>query len=165
MNADDTSSGSSRSPSTSSDLMSARSLRTFARAPSYLWAGPTTIVGLLLAAGAVLTGGRISAMDGVLEVHGGLARQLLAHMIPIRGGGAAIALGHVVLGRDPECLARTRTHERAHVRQCEVWGPLFLPAYLVASGVAWLRGHDPYVANWFERRARTAEAAVAPITR
>lgn len=144
-----------------SGRLMASSLRALIRAPRYVWAAPTTLFGLVLAAGARVTGGRITAVDGVLEAHGGLARLLLERAVPIPGGVAAIALGHVVLGRDAECLQRTRAHERAHVRQCEAWGPLFLPAYLLAAVVAWLRGHDPYGDNWFERGARAAEALAA----
>jgi hypothetical protein len=51
-------------------------------------------------------------------------------------------------------LAQTRAHERAHVRQYERWGIFFLPAYLLASAGAWLRGAAPYADNVFERQAR-----------
>jgi hypothetical protein len=69
------------------------------------------------------------------------------------GGASAMTLGHVVLARDP-CLADlTRAHERIHVRQAERWGPLFLPAYGVASLIALLRGRRPYRDNRFEREA------------
>ena len=40
-----------------------------------------------------------------------------------------------------------------HVRQYERWGPLMLPLYLLASGLAWCRGFDPYLDNPFEREA------------
>ena len=43
-----------------------------------------------------------------------------------------------------------------HVRQCERWGPLFIPAYLVASAVLWCRGRDFYEENPFEREAYAA---------
>jgi hypothetical protein len=73
-----------------------------------------------------------------------------------------VTLGHVVLGRDRECLDQTRAHERAHVRQCEQWGPLFLPAYLLASIWARVRGGELYYDNWFERQARGPSAGVLP---
>jgi hypothetical protein len=44
-----------------------------------------------------------------------------------------MTLDHVVIARDRDSLESTRDHERVHVRQCEVWGPLFVPAYLAAS--------------------------------
>jgi hypothetical protein len=64
-----------------------------------------------------------------------------------------MTLGHVVIGRNEACLDRSRAHERVHVRQCERWGPLFIPAYALASGVVLLRGGRPYLDNPFEREA------------
>ena len=69
------------------------------------------------------------------------------------GGATAMTLGHVVLGVDQEALDLTRTHERVHVRQCERWGPLFLPAYGLASLAAWVGGRDAYRGNRFEVEA------------
>jgi drug/metabolite transporter (DMT)-like permease len=64
-----------------------------------------------------------------------------------------MTLGHVVLGRDENCLEDCGDHERVHVRQYESWGPLFLPAYFGSSIAALLRGDDPYLGNRFEREA------------
>jgi hypothetical protein len=64
-----------------------------------------------------------------------------------------MTLGHVVLGQDLFLLDATRAHERVHVRQAERWGPLFLPAYVIASVAALLRGGNPYRDNAFEREA------------
>jgi hypothetical protein len=61
-----------------------------------------------------------------------------------------MALGHVILGREEGYLSMYRAHERAHVRQCEVWGIFFLPAYALASLWAWARGGHYYRDNWFE---------------
>jgi hypothetical protein len=44
-----------------------------------------------------------------------------------------------------------------HVRQYETWGPLFLPAYLMASLIAALRGRHFYFDNAFEVEAYRAE--------
>ncbi len=118
----------------------------------YLWAGPTSLIGLMGAGLSIITGGGTRIVDGVLEVHGGLLGWILRHA-PLPGGVAALALGHVVLGRDTQCLHETRAHERVHVQQCERWGPVFLPAYLVASLWALVRGKHPYRDNWFERQA------------
>jgi hypothetical protein len=63
----------------------------------------------------------------------------------------AIALGHVVIARDAAALDDTRAHERVHVAQAERWGPLFVPAYLMAGVVAWARGGGAYTDNVFER--------------
>jgi hypothetical protein len=40
-----------------------------------------------------------------------------------------------------------------HVTQYEVWGPLFLPAYLASSFWQLARGRHVYRDNFFERRA------------
>ena len=72
---------------------------------------------------------------------------------------SAMTLGHVILGRDALCLDRFREHEQAHVRQCEVWGIAFIPAYLACSLWEWshrAQGRDFYRDNWFEREARRA---------
>ena len=123
---------------------------------TYLWAAPTSVLGLALAALA-LPGGQVRVVDGVLEACGGWLPAVLRRATPMAGGATAVALGHVVLGRDPACLAGTRVHERVHVRQAERWGPLFVPAYLVAGAVQMLRGRDPYRDNPFEVEARAAE--------
>jgi hypothetical protein len=119
----------------------------------YLWAFPTTLVGLLFVPLALISGGGMSLVAGVLEVHGGIVTFLLRHCTFLRGGASAMTLGHVVLGRDQLALAMTRDHERVHVRQCERWGPFFLPAYGIASLVAFLRRQNPYMDNIFEREA------------
>jgi hypothetical protein len=118
----------------------------------YLWAGPTTLLGLAVAMLA-LPGGRLTCVDGVIEAHGPLLRWALSHLTLLRCGVAAITLGHVVVGTDASALERTRRHERVHVRQCERWGPLFLPAYAAASLWAFAHGRHPYFDNCFERQA------------
>jgi hypothetical protein len=119
----------------------------------YLWASPTTLVGLLFLLPALATGGRAQVVEGVLEIHGGFVSFFLRRCTLLKGGASAMTLGHVVLGRDAVLLDLTRSHERVHVRQCERWGPLFLPAYGVASLIAWLRGGNIYMDNAFEREA------------
>ncbi len=125
----------------------------------YLWALPTTALGLLLVPLAIVSRGQCSIVDGVLELHGGLVSMLLRRCIPLPGGAAAMTLGHVVLGRDQMSLARTRPHERAHVRQCERWGGLFVPAYLACSLWLIVQRREPYFNNYFEREADKQVAA------
>ncbi len=126
------------------------------RVPAYLWAAPNTAIGLALAALTRLTGGSVSAVEGVVEATGGAGAWLLRHVVPLPGGAQAITLGHVVLAVDADAARRTRRHERVHVRQYERWGPLFVPAYLGASLWLWLRGRDAYRANPFEVEAYRA---------
>jgi hypothetical protein len=126
----------------------------------YLWTLPNTLVGLVLAA-AALHGGAGRLIDGVLEVHGPLIGAILRRLVPLAGGAVAITFGHIVAAETRSLLDGTRAHERVHVRQCERWGPLFIPAYLLAGAWSWLRGSGAYWGNYFERQARAEESSVA----
>ncbi len=132
-----------------------------ARVLAYVWALPTTLVGAGFAAAAAATGGKAALVDGVLEAHGGVLDVMLRRLVPLRGGASAMALGHVVVARNAGCLERTRAHERAHVRQAERWGVLFVPAYFVSSLVAAARGGHYYRDNRFERDALEKATAAA----
>ena len=125
----------------------ARSLR-LAR---YIWASPTTAVGLCAGILTLCTRGRVQRRQGALEFHGGFSRWLAR-----RWGFSAMTLGHVIIGHDEWALDVCRDHEQAHVRQVERWGMTFIPAYLAASVLAWGRGEHYYFDNWFERDARRA---------
>ena len=127
------------------------------RALAYLWALPNTLLGMPFVLAALLSGGRVRRVEGVLEVHGRAIAWLLQRAVPLRGGAQALTIGHIVLGRDAAALDRCRRHEQAHVRQYERWGSFFLPAYFAASLLAYLRGGNPYWDNPFERDARRAE--------
>lgn len=134
------------------------SLSTGLRFIRYLWALPNTLVGLLFVPAAMLPGAGWQVVNGVLEVHGPLVAAILRHCVPIRGGASAITFGHIVLGQDRITLDTTRPHERVHVRQCEIWGPAFIPAYLIAGFWAFLNGAGAYRGNYFERQARRGES-------
>jgi hypothetical protein len=121
----------------------------------YLWTLPTTAIGLVVIALDIVFGNRVRTrvVAGVIEAHGGLVTWLLTHCTLLQGGASAMTLGHVVLGRDAISLDLSREHERVHVRQCERWGPLFIPAYLVGSAIAFFRTGRAYRDNPFEREA------------
>ena len=120
----------------------------------YVWVSPGSLLGLSAAFIAVCRGGKCRVVDGVLEVAGGGVTALLSPGTAVPGGISAITLGHVVVGATQYDLDRTRLHERVHVRQYERWGPLFIPAYLLASTWIWLtRRGDPYFDNPFEAEA------------
>jgi len=118
-----------------------------------VWTFPTTLAGLLVCGICTPLGARWQFVDGVLECHSGGVAWLLEHATLLEGGALAMALGDVVLGRTPEALDITRRHERVHVRQAHRWGPFFIPAYLVASLIAWLQKRGAYRGNVFEREA------------
>ena len=119
----------------------------------YLWAAPASFVGLSMIPIALVQGGRVTVVRGVVEAHGGIITRMLRAGLPWVGSGAAITFGHVVWGCDQTCLDISRTHERVHVRQYERWGPLLIPLYLAAAVIAAHRGLDPYRENLFEREA------------
>jgi hypothetical protein len=123
----------------------------------YLWTSPNSLLGLVFLPIVFLTDGRFQIVDGVLELHGAVVSWVLRHCVPLPGGAAAITFGHVVLGRDQEALSRTRVHERVHVRQYERWGPVFIPAYLVAALWGLVTGTGAYYGNVFEREAMQYE--------
>ncbi|MBI3863089.1 MAG: hypothetical protein HY290_14450 [Planctomycetia bacterium] len=129
------------------------------RTIAYLWVAPVTMGALLLVVAGVVTGGRPGVIRGVVEVHGGLVTWLLRRGSPWMGPIAAMTLGHVIIGRDQECLDHSRYHEHVHVRQYERWGPLFIPMYLGASVWCWFKGYDPYLDNPFELEAYAADQA------
>jgi hypothetical protein len=129
---------------------------------AYLWASPATLLamGLFLPL-AWLGGGQARWVSGVLEVHGGGIKFFLSRLIPLRGGATALTLGHVVVARDAEGLARTRAHERVHVEQYERLGPFMVPAYLALGAYVWLRGRHYYVDHPLEVAARRGAALAA----
>jgi len=130
-------------------------MQAIVRGMIYLWTLPTTALGLVLALLTVLTGGRVRIVDGVLEVWGGASTFVLRRItaLALEGGASAMTLGHVVVGRNPQLLDATRAHERVHVRQCQRWGPFFVPVYILGSLAAWVRGGRPYEDNFLEREA------------
>ncbi len=125
----------------------------------YLWVSPVSLLGMLIALVAHLSGGALQRVEGVLEVAGGWPAWVLRRGFPFSGAVAAMTLGHVVVGVSSSALSATRAHERAHVRQFERWGVLLLLLYPLAGVVAGLRGGNPYRDNLFEREARAAESA------
>jgi hypothetical protein len=127
----------------------------------YVWAAPATLLGLVFVPFAIVSRGRVRAVCGVIEIHGGLVTLFLRRGVLIRGGIEAMTLGHVVLGLDQLSLDCSRAHERVHVAQYERWGPMMIPLYLLFSAFARLRGADPYFGNRFEVEAHAHETRVA----
>ena len=126
------------------------------RAATLLWAGPNSVVGLLLVPLALLPGGSVRLRDGVLEcVVGSLPS--FARRVGARTGIEVLTLGHVVVAGSARLMSISRRHERVHVRQYERYGPLFLPLYVASSILALVRGRHPYSHNRFEREAEAGK--------
>lgn len=109
-----------------------------------VWTSPNTLLGLLAALAGMPAGARMA--------WSGRDCALIVRQWPW-GPGGAITLGMVILHTgatlDVPCLTyehragrcehprvSLRDHERAHVFQYLVLGPLFLPAYLLCGGVS-----------------------------
>ncbi|RZA37372.1 MAG: hypothetical protein EOP92_00635 [Lysobacteraceae bacterium] len=118
-----------------------------------VWTAPNTVIGLLAGIAGLPFGAR---MQWRLQ-----ERALVFQQWPW-GPGGAITLGNTILhtgaSLDADCVTyehraghcehppiRIGDHERAHVYQYMVLGPLFLPVYLLSGGVS--------VRNPFERAA------------
>jgi hypothetical protein len=119
-----------------------------------IWTLPNTLLGLLLGAAGMARGALPRISDGAI----------VFHRYPW-GPGGALTLGQVILhtgesldvtcrtyaaraGLSPaeDCITvRLGDHERAHVYQYLLLGPLFLPLYAICGGVS---AH-----NRFERAA------------
>ncbi|MFN0051927.1 MAG: hypothetical protein ACKV0T_07030 [Planctomycetales bacterium] len=128
-------------------------MRHFQQMVFYLWVLPVTAAGIILALLAGMSGGSMRLRAGIVEAHGGCLRWLLRGG-RLRGGGAAMTLGHAILARDATCLARSRSHELLHVRQFEKWGPLMLPIYWSIGFWLACRGLHPYLDHPFERETQ-----------
>ena len=105
----------------------------------YLWALPTTLLGLWLLPVALVTGGSFQVVEGVLEIHGGAVAWLLRHATLLEGVRPPMTFGHVVLGAMRPSRHSPAITSAVHVAQAERWGPLFIPAYLLGSALALVR--------------------------
>ena len=115
-----------------------------------LWNMGNSLIGL-----ACAIGGRGSwrRAEQVLEVSGGWLIGVLAR----RGWAQAITLGDVVLYANAALIPLIHAHEMVHVRQGRLWGPFFLPAYVLESAWQYLRTRDGYHNNRFEVAAYRQE--------
>ena len=121
----------------------------------YIWASPASALGVCAACIASLVGAKIKRVSGVLEVSLTPRSTVLCKTVACLPF-AAITLGHVVIACSAEEQATHRAHERVHVAQYELWGPLFLVAYPLESLFQLLRGRQFYLDNRFEVAARAA---------
>jgi hypothetical protein len=134
--------------------MNASAFRCAAALVGACWTLPNTLLGLLAGAACIPFGARLQWRRRELAVS--------FRRMPWPGPGGALTLGNVILYTSDEldtpCLTYAHRagqcheppisladHERAHVYQYMVLGPLFLPVYLLGGGVS--------VRNPFERAA------------
>jgi len=109
----------------------------------FVWTLPNTVLGLLLGA---LTFQVPRLHEGALVFDRsarGLTRGLRA------ANRTAMTVGFVIVSAVP-VEGRLLAHERHHIRQYMVWGPLFIPVYLLLAIGFGYRRHP------MERAARAA---------
>lgn len=119
------------------------------------WASPWTLVGLTIGVVGLARGARIEWYRNTIVCYAGWIETLLQY-VPIQGGASALTLGHTILAKTREDMLRTHPHEAVHVRQYELWGIFFVPAYLGISCWLFVRSKDPYWDNPFEQEAYDA---------
>ena len=129
-----------------------------ARVLGGVWASPVTLAGLAVGLVALPFGAKMRISDAAL----------VFHELPF-GPGGALTLGNVILhtGRslDEQALTyacrseggmdcvRLGDHERAHVYQYLVLGPLFLPLYFLCGGIS-ARNRFEQAADRYARTGR-----------
>ena len=131
-------------------------MRRFIKLLKIVWASPYSLLGIGIGLIGVATGGSMRLRDGAIEFFGGATKQFVRRL-PTGVFTAGFTLGHVILGQDDDGLRYAGAHERVHVRQFELWGPIMGPAYLLASAWMWYRGKDAYRDNPFEVQAYDEE--------
>lgn len=124
----------------------------FVRLLRFIWALPCTMLAVIPGVVTLLLGGSFRRVGHTIEVAIRHSQEQVPRWMSKYPFGA-ITLGHVIIGQSHELLAVLRPHEQVHVRQCELFGPLFLIAYPLASLWALFRGRKPYEENAFELQA------------
>lgn len=131
-----------------------RALRALLIGAGTVWSSPNTLLGLALGLPGLLRGARLRVSDGALVfldypwgpggaltlgqviLHTGASLDLRCHTYAQRAAGSPLPL---------EAPVRLGDHERAHVYQYLLFGPAFLPLYLLCGGIS--------ARNRFERAA------------
>lgn len=121
-----------------------------------IWASPNTLIGLVVGSIGLLFGGRVRFTGRAIEFYDGGIKWFV-HRLPHGQFTLALTLGHVVLGQTDASLDISRKHEAVHIAQYERWGPLTIPAYLLASCFVFFAGKRFYRDNPFEREAYDAD--------
>lgn len=110
----------------------------------YVWSLPNTLLGLVLFF-FIYRPKSLVWRRGVLE---GTSRG----MIPWWTNVVGQTWGWLVIYRSKP-YSGLENHERQHVVQGMILGPLFLIIYPIASLIALLQGKNGYRDNWFEKNA------------
>ena len=115
----------------------------------FVWAMPNTLLGLVVGALTFQTP-RIHGGAIVFDHEPRGVTWLLRAM-----NRTAMTLGFVIVSAAP-VEGRLLAHERHHIRQSMLWGPLFVPVYLALAIPFGYRRHP------MERAARRAAGEIQP---
>jgi hypothetical protein len=116
----------------------------------FVWAMPNTLLGLVLGA-LTFQAPRIHGGAIVFD-RGPRGVTWLLRAV----NRTAMTLGFVIVSSAP-VEGRLLAHERHHIRQSMLWGPLFVPAYLALAIPFGYRRHP------MERAARRAAGEIQPV--
>ena len=120
-----------------------------------LWTSPNTILGLLIGGFGLLAGARLARGENAIL--------FLSHPLMTFFPARAVTFGNCVLYSpgihpdqevdryDGKGLQRISDHEKAHTIQYQLWGPLFLPAYLLAALLPGQNRFELQADRWAER--------------
>ncbi|HEY6566402.1 MAG TPA: hypothetical protein VI341_02695 [Actinomycetota bacterium] len=100
-----------------------------------IWTSPNTLLGLIL---GLFTFHAPRRSDGAV-IFDGLPARGLAALMP-RANRVAMTVGTVIISAQP-VTGRLLQHERQHIRQYRVWGPLFIPVYFLLAIAYGYRRH------------------------
>jgi hypothetical protein len=92
----------------------------------FVWTLPNTVLGIVLG----LFTFHVPRIGESALIFDGSPRGLTA-LMP-RLGRSAMTIGFVIVSSEP-VTGTLAAHERQHIRQFCVWGPLFIPVYLVLA--------------------------------
>ena len=81
---------------------------------AFIWAAPYTLIGLVLGAIGLCTGGHARISGRTIEFHGGAVKWFVSHLPP-GPSTLAITLRHTILGQSSASLDIARDHEMVHV--------------------------------------------------
>ena len=127
-----------------------------------LWAAPTSLIGFIIALPSLISGAKVTSINGALEITGGFW-VYTSTLYPALLHFDAITFGHVIVAKNTEILGTWRDHEHIHVRQYCRWGIFFLLAYPMASLWQLINRRHPYWHNPFEVEAYTKATPHAPL--
>ncbi len=119
----------------------------------FIWTSPNTLIGLVV---GLLTFQAPRLADGAL-IFDRRPRGLTA-LMP-RADRAAMTIGFVIVSAQP-VSGTLLVHEKEHIRQYCVWGPLFIPVYFLLAIPYGYRRHPMEIRAQIaagERPANTAE--------